>query len=108
MMLVGNGRFAGGGFEVAPRANLTDGLLDVALITDPSPDSIRSLLDELNDPTHPQNEHIHYRQVTGLRLETNEPLHVTLDGEPTTGSQFDFRCHPKAISVVLGDAPPAP
>ncbi len=108
MMLVGNGRFAGGGFEVAPRANLTDGLLDVAVITDPSPESIRSLLDELNDPTHPQNEHIHYRQVTGLRLETNEPLHVTLDGEPTSGSQFDFRCHPKAISVVLGDAPPAP
>jgi lipid kinase YegS len=108
MMLVGNGRFAGGGFEVAPRANLTDGLLDVAVITDPSPDSIRSLLDELNDPTHPRNEPIYYRQVAGLRLETKEPLHVTLDGEPTSVSRFDFRCHPKAISMVLGGTPSTP
>lgn len=103
IMLVGNGRFAGGGFEVAPRANLTDGLLDVGLITDPTPDSIRPLLDELSDPTHPQNEHIYYRQVTGLRLETTEPLDVTLDGEPTSCAQFEFRCHQKAISMVLGD-----
>jgi lipid kinase YegS len=105
IMLVGNGRFAGGGFEVAPRASLTDGLLDLGLITDPTPDSIRPLLDELTDPTHPQNEHIYYRQVSGLRLETNEPLHVTLDGEPTSGTQFDFQCHTRAISMVLGGVP---
>jgi diacylglycerol kinase family enzyme len=28
IMAVGNGRFAGGGYEVAPQAILTDGLLD--------------------------------------------------------------------------------
>ena len=32
-MAVGNNRFAGGGFEVAPRADLQDGLLDVAVLS---------------------------------------------------------------------------
>ncbi len=33
VMAVGNSRFAGGGYEVAPQASLTDGLLDVAVVS---------------------------------------------------------------------------
>ncbi|WP_108682531.1 YegS/Rv2252/BmrU family lipid kinase [Methyloceanibacter sp. wino2] len=105
IMVVGNGRFAGGGFDVAPRASLTDGLLDIALITETATESIGTLLDELSDPAHPENEHVYYRQVPGFTLETTNPLHVTLDGEPTTGSRFEFRCSPQALSMVLGADP---
>jgi len=34
LMAVGNGRLAGGGYEVAPKALLDDGLLDTMVIAD--------------------------------------------------------------------------
>lgn len=102
MMAVGNGRFAGGGFDVAPYASLTDGLLDIGWIAEAATESIGTVLDEMTDPADPQNEHILYRQAPGFKLQTIDPLHVTLDGEATTGSLFEFECFPQALSMALG------
>jgi len=104
VMAACNGRFAGGGFDLAPRARLNDGLLDVTLVAADAPDPVNLVLNELSDPAHPENEHVLYRQVSGLEIKTERPLHVTLDGEATTGSEFEFRCCPDALSVVLGEA----
>ena len=104
VMAVGNNRFAGGGYEVAPRASLTDGLLDVAIVSGLRPDSINRVTEELRDPSNQRNEHLLYRQLATFTIETKRPLHVNLDGEPINGSHFDFQCCPKALSVVLGNA----
>jgi len=103
IMAVGNSRFAGGGYEVAPKASLTDGLLDVTVVSGLRPDTINRMAEELKDPANQQNEHLLYRQLSNFKIETKRPLHVNLDGEPVKGSHFDFKCCPKALSVVLRD-----
>lgn len=104
VMAVGNNRFAGGGYEVAPRASLTDGLLDVAVISGVRPAAVDRIAKELKNPANPDNEHFLYRQLSNFRIELKKPLHVNLDGEPVKGSVFDFECCPKALPVVLSDA----
>ena len=104
IMAVGNSRFAGGGFEVAPRASVTDGFLDVAVVSGLRPDTLSRMVEELRDPVNPRNEHLLYRQLSAFTIETGKPLHVNLDGEPIKGTHFEFRCCPEALSVVLGGA----
>jgi lipid kinase YegS len=104
IMAVGNGRFAGGGYEVAPQASLTDGLLDIAVVSGLLPEDLNHIVGELRDPMNPGNEHLLYHQLSAFTIETEKPLHVNLDGEPVKGTHFEFRCIPEALSVVLGGA----
>ena len=104
IMSVGNSRFAGGGYEVAPQAILTDGLLDIAVVSGRLPDNLSRCVEELRDPINPRNKHLLYRQLSSFTIETGKPLHVNLDGEPIKGTHFEFQCCPEALSVVLGDA----
>ena len=99
IMAVGNSRFAGGGYEVAPLANLTDGLLDIAVVSGLLSDNL-NIVGELRDPMNPRNEHLLYRQLSAFTIETGKPLHVNLDGEPIKGTHFEFQCYPEALSVV--------
>jgi lipid kinase YegS len=104
IMAVGNSRFAGGGYEVAPQASVTDGLLDIAVVSGLLSDNLSRIVGELRDPMNPRNEHLLYRQLSAFTIETGKPLHVNLDGEPIKGTHFEFQCRPEALSVVRGVA----
>lgn len=103
VMAIGNSRFAGGGYDVAPKASLTDGLLDVAVVSGLELEGVGDLVAELNDPANPENKYLLYRQLAAFTIESKKPLHVNLDGEPFVGDRFEFKTCPKALSVVLGD-----
>ena len=102
IMAVGNSRFAGGGYEVAPQASVTDGLLDVAVVSGLRPDNLSRVVDEMKHPADPRNKNPLCHQLSAFTIETGKPLHVNLDGEPIKGTHFDFRCCPGTLSVVLG------
>jgi lipid kinase YegS len=104
IMAVGNNRFAGGGYEVAPQAILTDGLLDVAVVSGLRLDNLSRVVEEMKHPANPRNEHLLYHQLSAFTIETEKPLHVNLDGEPIKGTHFEFRCIPEALSLVRGGA----
>ena len=104
ILAVDNNRFAGGGYEVTPQAILTDGLLDVAVVSGLLPDNLSRIIAEQKDPMNPRNEHLLYHQLSAFTIEMEKPLHVNLDGEPIKGTHFEFRCIPEALSVVLGAA----
>lgn len=88
---VGNGRQAGGGFQICPRALLDDGLLDVVLIPNMPHAHLLALLGDLRRGSHLDDERIVYRRVSHLTVETDEELQVNLDGEPSHGETVRFQ-----------------
>lgn len=99
-MAVGNNRFAGGGFEVAPAGSVDDGLLDVAALTyQPNPDLTR-LKAELRDPLNPDNQLVRYRQLPAFTIESKEKLHCNLDGEPVLKRKLAFSVLPSHLQIA--------
>ena len=64
VMAVGNNRFAGGSFEVAPKANLQDGLLELAVLSADTLLPLGAIATQLEDPTSRVNKLLPYRQVS--------------------------------------------
>lgn len=105
VMAVCNNRFAGGGFEVAPKANMQDGLLDVAMLSADTLPPLNPIRAELEDPMNSANKFLRYRQASSFTIDADRPLHMNLDGEPMVDQHFSFRTHPGALHVVLGQLP---
>jgi lipid kinase YegS len=105
-LAVGNGRQAGGGFQVCPRALLDDGLLDVLIIPDMPLPQLLILLGNLRQGTHVGDERVTYHQVPWLEVQTREPLQVNLDGEPYHDDTLRFRALEQHLRVYLPPTAP--
>jgi len=101
-MAVGNNRFAGGGFEVAPKADMRDGLLDFSILTAATDLSPTAFAAELKNPFDENNRLLRYRQSRTLLVEADRPLHLNLDGEPVVDTRFTFDVLKHGLPVVLG------
>lgn len=101
-VVVGNGRQAGGGFHVTPRAMLDDGLLDVLIIPDVPWTQFVALVGEfVNLGGETRSQHMIYQQLPWLELESADPLQFNLDGEPIRDSRFRFEIAGRKLSCLL-------
>jgi lipid kinase YegS len=79
---IGNGRQAGGGMQLCPRALLDDGLLDVLVVPEMPQAKFLPLLAAIRRGTHLEHEDIIYRQLPWVELSVPQPMQLNLDGEP--------------------------
>ncbi|MCK7613967.1 lipid kinase YegS [Roseibium sediminicola] len=88
-LAIGNGRRAGGGIRLCPKAELDDGQLDLTIVPFPETgkvlDLFSSLLESGVDGT---NGGFIQRKVRNLTIETSDPVQFNLDGEPMTGTSW--------------------
>jgi lipid kinase YegS len=98
--IVGNGRQTGGGIQVAPRAYIDDGLLDVLVVRQIPPTALLAAARELQQ-LPPDGEYISYWQTPWLEVHSEEPIPVNLDGEPLRFSKVRYEAVPKAISLIV-------
>ena len=98
--IVGNGRQTGGGIQVAPRASIDDGLLDVLVVREISPTALLAAARELQQ-LPPDGEYISYWQTPWLEVHSEEAIPVNLDGEPLHFSSVRYEAVPKAISLIV-------
>jgi lipid kinase YegS len=98
--IVGNGRQTGGGIEVAPRARIDDGLLDVLVVRQISPTALLAAARELQQ-LPPDGEYISYWQTPWLEVHSEEEIPVNLDGEPLRFSTVRYEVAPKAIQLIV-------
>jgi len=103
---VGNGRLAGGGFEVCPKALLDDGLLDVMSVRDLDILDLGNLVRELMNMDAEDNRLVSYRQLPSFEIHTERPLQLNLDGEPIQGKSFRFEALPRKLAFVLPPGAP--
>jgi diacylglycerol kinase (ATP) len=100
LIVVANGKFAGGGMMLAPHAELDDGLLDV-IVTDEVTrwDVIKEL------PRIQKGRHLKNPKVTALRarevsIDSEEPMAVDLDGEMVGFTPVHITLLPASIQFV--------
>jgi lipid kinase YegS len=98
--IVGNGRQAGGGLQVAPRARIDDGLLDVLIVRDIPATALLTAARELQELS-PDGEYISYWQTPWAEVHTEEAIPVNLDGEPMQFSSVRYEAVPRAIRFIV-------
>jgi len=101
VVAVGNGRQAGGGYQVTPTATLNDGLLDVMGIVDVDLNQLGAAFGEFSDVSSTSNQFVRYARLPAFRIESDRPLQMNLDGEPIRATVFDFDVLPRALSFCL-------
>ena len=80
-VVVANAQFFGGGFNIAPRASMADGLLDVQVITSRRRE-VAALMRKARGGDHLAEPGVRRFVAPEARIETDEPFPVEVDGEP--------------------------
>jgi lipid kinase YegS len=98
--VVGNGRQTGGGVQVAPRARIDDGLLDVLVVRQIPAIALLTAVRELQELS-PDGEYISYWQTPWAEVYSEETIPVNLDGEPVRFSSVRYEAVPTAIRLIV-------
>ena len=107
---IANGIYAGGGFKLAPRADLHDGLIDLSAVGDYPTMERLVRLPRVRAGKHANWRRVTYRQVPEATISSSAKLVAHVDGEPyrLPGESFVVRALPNALRVLVpGGTTPA-
>lgn len=91
MLVLGNGGREGGGFMVTPGAVPTDGIINYAAISKVSRAMMFRLVPEVMNGTHGRFKQVRTGQLKSMKLASDRPLFIHMDGEIFAGFGTDVR-----------------
>ena len=98
-----NGGYYGGGFNIAPKSLLTDGLLDIYFVEKMPKIKMLPLLLKLKNGKHEGKQRVHKYRVKHIELELDEDINFNVDGEKIVDKKFIIDILPKAITYYNDD-----
>ncbi|MCD9005742.1 lipid kinase YegS [Luteimonas sp. XNQY3] len=99
---IGNGRQAGGGQALCPDACIDDGLIDVTIVPELEGELVNTLRTALTEGKVAALDQVAVRtQLTELVVESDTPLVLNLDGEPSRARRFAITCEPGRLRLHL-------
>ncbi len=102
---IGNGKFCGGGFMAAPRAELTDGLLDICVIKKVTRRRFIKLVGTYRKGLHVGNKacepYMSYYRCPHLKMEFESPIPICIDGEIKGAKTVDLTVIRNAFNFVI-------
>jgi YegS/Rv2252/BmrU family lipid kinase len=105
LVAVAGGCYYGGGFKAAPRASLTDGLLDLCIIKKLSRAKFLGLIGSYKNGTHLEQEkakpYISYYQTPSISFRFDTPTNICVDGEIEMTDRVDIVAVPAACSFSI-------
>jgi lipid kinase YegS len=102
---IGNGRQAGGGHVLCPRARVNDGLLDVCIVP-AAADVVGTLGTLLSGGINGLQSVALSARLPWLEVEAPQGLDLNLDGEPMESRKLRFAAMPAALRVHLPENSP--
>jgi len=100
MVSVANAKRYGGGFCVAPRALIDDGLLDINIVGRISPISRMKYLPVIEKGAHIGLPFIQYQQLKKVTVSSTSALHCHVDGEYIFNDRFEIEILPERFSFL--------
>lgn len=102
-VVVANGRYVAGGFPVAPRAKLDDGLLDIMLVpAAPLPQLVIGVIQILVG-RHLDSELLIFHQAHKVKIAAERSMLFNVDGELVGNQPATFEALPRVLEVVVGE-----
>lgn len=103
MLIVANARVFGGGFKIAPKAELDDGLLDAMCFANMGVLRRFALMGRLLRGTHESAPEVESRRVRALELRFAAPPKYETDGESNQAKESVIRVEavPRALEVLV-------
>lgn len=102
---IGNGKYCGGGFKAIPKADLTDGIMDLAIIKKVSRPTFISLISSYKKGTYLTNEkalrYITYKRVEHFKMEFEAPIPICIDGEIKGAKTLDLSVRKNGFTFVV-------
>ena len=95
-----NGTYYGGGYKIAPKSRITDGLLDVYYAEKMPKLKMLPLILKLKKGKHEGKRRVHKFRTNHVELEMNEEVVFNVDGEKLAGKNFIIDVLPKSITIV--------
>lgn len=98
-----NGEYYGGGFNIAPKAELTDGILDIYYAEKMPKIKMVPLILKLKNGKHEGKRRIHKFRTDHVEIDFDEDITFNVDGEKLTNNHFVVDVLPKAITIYNDD-----
>lgn len=99
ILSVCNGSYYGGGFKIAPKSRLTDGLLDIYYVEEMAKLKMMPLILKLKKGKHEGRRKVHKFRTNHVEIELDEEVTFNVDGEKLTDKRFVIDVLPKAITL---------
>jgi YegS/Rv2252/BmrU family lipid kinase len=105
LLAVGVGPRVGGGYRLTPDAEFDDGLLDSCLVNPVGRVTMLSMLMRVMEGAHTGSRHVTMRRSRTIKLASDQPLPVHIDGEVFARveegvREIEIECLPRALTVV--------
>ncbi len=100
-VVVANGRFFGGGMNVAPEAKLDDNLLDMVIVGNFGKLELLRVFSKVYKGTHLSLSKVRLEKGTAIQIESTQKFLLHADGELLGEGPVSFSLLPKALTLVV-------
>ena len=97
---IANGMYMGGGYKIAPMADIEDGKLDLALVGDLSKPDLLMNIPKVYTGKHVGHPKCTFKKASSIRVETIQPANLQLDGEIIGPAPVTFQVLPAALLLA--------
>lgn len=102
MVAIQNGPTYGGGFRICPKADPTDGYLDICYATAPMSIPVATFKFLMaKNAHHTKFKGIHFRRARHIQLSFDERPPCQVDGEPLIGNPYEITVEHRALDVLV-------
>jgi diacylglycerol kinase (ATP) len=99
LLTVSNGPTYGAGFRINPRADVRDGLFDICAIAYTPLLRALKLLPVAERGEHEGLPEVTFYRAKTVRIESQQPVNMLMDGETTSGNSFTVQMMPGALWI---------